>query len=511
MIVDPEKCNACGLCVKDCPIECIDLQEEKAVIGLDCVRCRTCVRVCPRQAIQEVEEELGDRILCAACPVNCRINRDKSGACRRFANEEGELVRIKPLVFYEEIKELNLPGPSPSLSPPLITGIGAGTTYPDHLPAPYIISDRRDEIDVITVVTEAPLSYSGIKIKVDTDWPLGLEGAEIRFEGRPVGMVETEEYGSKILAIGGVNRLTGKQGFAAARAIAAVANRRAIDLTIKKGASLTLQVGHPPIINKQKTARMRVGCGSATAGLFAPFLKRAADEVIVLDSHITSQFSHHASGRFVGMSPTGIRLVFPLSTPGRHFGRSGSGWGGTPIENPLEVIEAVDPSKTPDGTRVLITETTGEQAAYYIYFADKGFVSAPLPLEAEEAVAAIRETCQMSRVSAFFAGGTGGSARAGVTRYPLKLTRAVHQHQAVLTVGGAPVFVLPGGGITFYVDVEQVPEGAFTWTPTPAIIIPVEYTMFLKDYEALGGHMEAIRPFSQIRGRIIRWRQPRRS
>jgi 6-hydroxynicotinate reductase len=511
MIIVPEKCNACGLCVKDCPIECISLVDKKAVIGPDCVRCRTCVRVCPRQAVNEIEEELGNRIICAACPVNCRIAPTKPGACRRFVNEQGELVRVRPLAFYDEIKTLHLPGPSPLLSPPLVTGMGAGTTYPDHLPAPYILSDRRDAIDVVTVVTEAPLSYSGIKIKVDTDFSIGQEGAEIRFEGRPIGMVETEEYGSKLLAIGGVNRLTGKQGFAVARAIAEVANRRAIDVTIKKGASLTLQVGHPPIINKQKTARMRVGCGSATAGLFAPFFKRAADEVIVLDAHITSQFSHHTSGRFMGMIPTGIQLVFPQSTPGRYFGKSGTGWGGTPIENPLDVIQAVDSAKTPDGTRVLITETTGEQAALYVYAVGKGFVSIPLTPEAEEAVVAIRETCQMSRVSAFFAGGTGGSARAGVTRYPLKLTQAVHQHQAVLTVGGAPVFVLPGGGITFYVDVEQVQKGAFSWTPTPAIIIPVEYTMFLKDYEAMGGHMEAVRPFSQIRGQIVRWKQPRRS
>ncbi len=507
MIIDPEKCTACGLCAKDCPIECIQLKEGKAVVGVDCVECRTCLRVCPVQAVQEVIAELGDRIICAACPVNCRIAPGKTGACRRFANERGELVRVKPLVSYDEIKDL-IPPPSPSyLMPPLITGIHAGTTYPDHIPAPYIVSDRREGVDVVTVVTEAPLSYSGIKIKVDTDEPLGQEGSEIRFEGRPVGMMETEEYGSKILAVGGVNRLTGKQGFAVARAIAAVANRRAVELTIKKGARLTLQVGRPPMVNGQSIDSMRVGCGSATAGLFAPFFKKAADEVIVLDAHITSQFSHHASGRAVGMKPTGIRLVFPESTPGRYFGRSGPGWGGTVIENPLEVIAAVDPARTPDGTRVLITETTGQRVAFFIFSSAEGFVQKPLIPEAEEAIAAIRETCQESRVSALYVGGAGGSARAGVTRYPLKLTRAVHQRKAVLTVGGAPVFVLPGGGINFYVDVEQVLEGAFTWTPTPAIITPLEYTMTLKDYEVMGGHLEAIRPFSQIRGRVIKWKQ----
>ena len=101
-------------------------------------------------------------------------------------------------------------------------------------------------------------------------------------------------------------------------------------------------------------------------------------------------------------------------------------------------------------------------------------------------------------------GGAGGSARAGVTRYPLRLTHAIHEQRAVLTVGGAPVFVLPGGGITFYVDVEQVKPGAFSWTPTPAIIAPLEYTMLLKDYEAMGGHVEAIKPFTSVRGVVFR-------
>ena len=112
---------------------------------------------------------------------------------------------------------------------------------------------------------------------------------------------------------------------------------------------------------------------------------------------------------------------------------------------------------------------------------------------------AIAETCQESLVSAVYVGGSGGSARAGVTKYPLRLTRAVHGGKAVLTCGGAPVFVLPGGGITFYVDVEQVQAGAFTWVPTPATVAPIEYTMRLDDYETMGGHIEAVKPFSTLK------------
>jgi hypothetical protein len=129
---------------------------------------------------------------------------------------------------------------------------------------------------------------------------------------------------------------------------------------------------------------------------------------------------------------------------------------------------------------------------------DGTFESISLTPEATAAVEAIAETCQESRVSAMYVGGVGGSARAGVVKYPLRLTRAVHAGKAVLTCGGARVFVLPGGGITFYVDVEHVLAGAFTWVPTPATVAPVEYTMRLDDYETMGGHVEAVKPFSAL-------------
>jgi hypothetical protein len=54
--------------------------------------------------------------------------------------------------------------------------------------------------------------------------------------------------------------------------------------------------------------------------------------------------------------------------------------------------------------------------------------------------------------------------------------------------------------------VEQVRAGAFSWTPTPAIIAPIEYTMLLKDYEEMGGHVEAA--LSQRRMKEIKDVQP---
>ncbi len=452
----------------------------------------------------EVRHPLPGALACDKCPVACQIPPDKPGACGRFVHRDGRLLRTRPLLSYTDVAPGLKPLPEPIIQHPLITAIGAGGTYPDYVPAPYIVNDRRDGVDVVTVVTEVPLSYSGLKVKVDTDRPIGAEGAPLKFDGRTVGMVETEEYGSKMLAIGGVNRLTGTAGFAAARAVAAIANREAVDLRIRGGAKLRVQVGAPPVIDGKTVEKMRVGCGSATAGLFAKFFEHAADEVIVLDAHITSLFTHHTAGRFLGKTPSGIRLVYDQSTPGRYFGRHGKGWGGTDIGHPLDIVDGVDSvdgvdaGKTQAGATLLITETTGERAAMFRLEGNGRFVEIPLTGAATAAVAAIAETCQESLVSAIYVGGAGGSARAGVTRYPLRLTRAVHEGRAVLTCGGAPVFVLPGGGITFYADVGQVTPGAFTWVPTPATVAPVEYTMRVSEYEAMGGHVAAMQPFRAV-------------
>jgi len=50
------------------------------------------------------------------------------------------------------------------------------------------------------------------------------------------------------------------------------------------------------------------------------------------------------------------------------------------------------------------------------------------------------------------------------------------------------------------VDVTQVPQGAFGYVPTPALVAPIEFTLRLSDYEALGGHMDHVRPLASLNG-----------
>ena len=39
---------------------------------------------------------------------------------------------------------------------PLVTAVGAGTTYPDYKPAPFIVSSKIDGVDMVTVVPSKP-------------------------------------------------------------------------------------------------------------------------------------------------------------------------------------------------------------------------------------------------------------------------------------------------------------------------------------------------------------------
>ena len=497
--IDPELCVGCRLCARECPTGAIRMEGRKAVPDQGCASCALCVRLCEKRAITLSVEAAEKRVRCGNCPVECAILEGFTGACRRYRNVGGRLVLDRPLVVPSHV------GPrTETVLDPLITGVGAGTTSPCFAPAPYIVEESFDGIDVVTVVSEVPFSYSGLKLKVDTNLYLGEEGARVRREGRPIGMVETEEYGSKMLALGGVNTFHGPYGCTAARTISELCNRGEVDLKVADGARLRVRVGGRPSVDGVPAGRMRVGCGSAATAMFAPYFARVADEVLVLDPGITGLFSEHMAGRAMGKTWSGITPVGRKSTIGRYFGEAGQGLGGTCFTDPREAVASIDPELARPGTTLFVTDTTGESGFLFQLDQRLELVEAPLTAEARRVMELMQENAEESRVSALLMAGAGGSARSGVTKFPIKLTRAVHQGLVRLTMGGAGVFLLPGGGITFAVDVERLPERAVTWVPTPAMVAPIEYTMRREVYQQVEGHMEAIRARSEaLSGRSV--------
>lgn len=497
IVVEKDLCHGCGLCIEDCPLDAVKIVDKKAVINNQCVSCGICTRVCPFNALTKVIEIAG-KLRCTSCPVQCTIPEGYWGACQRYQNIDGKLVRNRQLVvpLHEDLPRSMLR--EKLLSRPLITGVGSGTTYPCYRPAPFIIEDEIAGIEVVTVVTEAPLSYSGLKVKIDTNLFIGKEGAKVTRQGKVVGMVTTEEYGSKMLTLGGVNLLSGNSGFVVARTVVELANGQRVTLKVAGKTNLELQVGFPPIINGIKDEKMRIGCGSATIGMFAHHLQAVVDEAIILDHHVIGLLSEHLAGEEVGLKYSGVVPYGRKSTRGRYFGEHGHGWGGTKILDPKDAIKSIDLEIAKPGLKILVTETTGSMAALFTVLESGEVKQLEMLADVQKVVDLINTNCEPARVSAVYTGGTGGSARAGVTNYPLKLTEAIHNGDAQLTIGGASAFILPGGGINFMVDVEKVVPKAFSWVPTPATVAPIEYTLEKQKYEELGGHMEAIRPLKDV-------------
>jgi len=455
------------------------------------------------------------KIRCDACPVMCIIKEGAAGACDRYANHAGELVRVDAHILLERavtgsdplvpFLEREWDGAILRGENTFVTAIGAGTTYPDYKPAPFIVQAQVEGVDMVTVVTEGIFSYCGAKVKIDTDRHLGPERALVRADGEPVGHVTTAEYGSQMLSLGGVHHLTGgakREGRVTCRTLLDLCNGGPVELTVDEGARLTVQAGRAPVVDGVMEERMRVGCGSATIGMFAQQWQGLVDEVVVVDDHITGVLSEHQAGKVLGVPETGVRLNGRRSTPGRYFqvANPGTGWGGTDIADPLAILGPFDPKAARPGLRLLMVSTTGEHFCYYELDEALRPVERPVPAALAASVARIAENCEPAETSVLFMAGAGGSLRSGVTQNPVGLTRSVKQALTRVTCGGAPVHVWPGGGITFMVDVTRLPRNAFGSVPTPALVAPIEFTMRLDDYAALGGHMEHVRPLSSLRG-----------
>ncbi len=452
-------------------------------------------------------------VRCDACPVLCRIRPGRSGACGRYANENGSLVRTDPVVFAERhvdeggalvpFAEGDWDGAAGPSVETFVTGIGSGTTYPDYKPAPFIVSSTYRGVDTVTVVSEGIFSYCGCKVKIDTDRHLGPERSTISVKGEPVGHVTTAEYGSQMLSIGGVHHLTGttkKAGNVTCDTLVRLCGGEAVELDIEAGSSVVVQAGVAPIVNGKPEARMRVGCGSATVGIFAKQWHGQVDEVIVLDDHITGVLTEHQAGRCLDMAPSGVRIEGRKSTPGRYFqvANPGLGWGGTDITDPFSVIRDIDRKLAWPGMRVLITSTTGEDAVWCVLDEDFRLQEAEMPAAVRRTVERIGENCEPSLCSVLFMAGAGGSLRAGVTENPVLITRSVKSGETRVTMGGAPVYVWPGGGITVMVDVERLPQRAFGYVPTPALVAPIEFTLPLELYTALGGHADHVQALDEV-------------
>lgn len=516
MRINKDKCNQCKLCIDACPVGAvchgngeIYISEELCANTLQC----TAMQACPNDAVERTMRRQ-DTVMCTICPVGCQIGNGKTGECRMYTNKNGSIVRLVPLTSCEDSRIAVTEEYDDEIKRPLVTAIGAGFRAST---TPLIVQDKVRGIDVVTCVSECHFEYSGILVKIDCDEYVGEEEAKVYYKGKKVGRVTHELYGGKTLYIGSVNDIISKDGWVAAKVCATLANREKVKLNIENGAHLEIQVGEKPKVNSNESDIRRLVCGNTAAVyLYNDFLAGLVDEVIVIDRHICGQFGifekeetrygrltneEEQKTRWGRLTRSGIRLrgaspigMHKFPEPG------GTGWGMTQFQSPLDIIESIDIGRINPGFRLLITEPNAARIAYFVFSEDKRFEEAEIPMPISKAMKEYKMCCEPASVSAYFMPCASGSARHKFVspRQTRNLQKAIYDKKVRITIGGAPTWLLKGGGVAVMVDVEHVKAGSFHWTNHPAVVAPLEWTMKLDDFIKIGGITNYIRPLKEV-------------
>jgi hypothetical protein len=385
-----------------------------------------------------------------------------------------------------------------------VTGVGASTTYPDYKPAPFIVSSQADGVDMVTVVTEGIFSYCSLKLKIDTDRWLGPEQAAVRCKGEVVGHVTTAEYGSQMLSLGGVHHLTGgskKEG----RHLRDDARAGQQGGGGAAPSTAAPRCGcRPAAAGRQRRAR---GSACAWAAARPPSASSRSsgwaivDEVVVVDDHITGVLTEHQAGRCLDMKPAGMKRARPQVHAGPLLpgGQSRHRLGRHRHHRPaVDHREGSIPTAWP-GLRLLMVSTTGEHAEWYVLDEQlQPAAGADARAEVRGIVDRIGENCEPSLCTVLFMGGAGGSLRAGVTENPVlpdALIKDASRQRDLRRRAGLRLARRRHHGDGRRARACRRTASA-PCPPRPSSL-PIEFSMRLDDYRALGGHMELCAHASQ--------------
>jgi ferredoxin len=84
--IDDSKCTGCGICVEECPVGAIVMEERKAEIKMEnCIRCGICHNVCALEAIRHDSEKIPERI-----KINVEMTKIFMEDCAKYLGSEEE-------------------------------------------------------------------------------------------------------------------------------------------------------------------------------------------------------------------------------------------------------------------------------------------------------------------------------------------------------------------------------------------------------------------------------------
>ena len=81
-----EDCVSCGVCVENCPVGAISLEDGVAVIdGANCIRCGICHDACPKGAVRHDSEKIPDEV-----KANVTKTKEIMDACAKYLGDAKE-------------------------------------------------------------------------------------------------------------------------------------------------------------------------------------------------------------------------------------------------------------------------------------------------------------------------------------------------------------------------------------------------------------------------------------
>ena len=84
--IDKNECVGCSICVEECPVDTIYMDNEHAEINMDnCIHCGICHGVCPENAVKHDSEKIPDEV-----EVNIAKTKVFMNACAKYLGDAKE-------------------------------------------------------------------------------------------------------------------------------------------------------------------------------------------------------------------------------------------------------------------------------------------------------------------------------------------------------------------------------------------------------------------------------------
>ena len=111
--IDQEMCTACGICVDECPVGAIDIEDNvrAAIVESDCIRCGRCHDACPQEAVRHDSERIPQEVAANLQWVSKLLDHFQSPSeCVAFMARIGRHFNKQKKVIERTLAALNTVG-----------------------------------------------------------------------------------------------------------------------------------------------------------------------------------------------------------------------------------------------------------------------------------------------------------------------------------------------------------------------------------------------------------------